>query len=81
MWLNICVETGGQREIGVGNIPVSTLKESMYLPFSSNREKNKFVFSPGRVFVKQEPPNILEEVQLTNEPSATQSITGKILQM
>lgn len=65
MWSNICAETGGQKEIDVGNILLPTLKENMYLLFSSNREQNKFVFGPGKLLVKQEPPSILEEVQLT----------------
>lgn len=56
---------GGQKEMGVGNILGSTLKENTYLPFSPNREQIKFLASPGKLHVKQQPHSILEEVKLT----------------
>lgn len=51
---NTYVETGGQKEMGVGNILESTLKENIELLFSSNREQNKkFLASPWNLLVKQ----------------------------
>lgn len=63
---NTYVETGGQKEMGVGNILESTLKENIELLFSSNREQNKkFLASPWNLLVKQQLPSITEEVKLT----------------